>query len=296
MGSKSRIADALMDALPAGKRFVDLFGGGFAMSHKALLSGKYESVWYNDIEPLLVQLIKDAIAGKYSYENFTPEWISREEFFKRKDSDGYVKYIWSFGNGGKCYMFGRDIEEQKRKGHELVIHGVPFDGFEAVGDTFTERRLNLKKQARERRQRIDVEQLERLQQLEQLERLEQLEQLERLQQLQITCMDYRDYEYQPGDVVYCDIPYESREKYGAEFDHAAFYDWAATRDYPVYFSSFDDITDSRFPCVWVKPKRSLLAQGGRDTKLENECLYVNDAGINENTEKGVIEWAVQISI
>ena len=45
MGSKDKIADDILSVLPGGKRFVDLFGGGFAMSHAALLSGKYEQVF-----------------------------------------------------------------------------------------------------------------------------------------------------------------------------------------------------------------------------------------------------------
>lgn len=37
-GSKSKIAEKLLAALPGGKRFVDLFGGGFAMSHAAIMN------------------------------------------------------------------------------------------------------------------------------------------------------------------------------------------------------------------------------------------------------------------
>ena len=57
MGSKDKIADDILSVLPRGKRFVDLFGGGFAMSHAALLSGKYEQVFYNEINPLLPQYV-----------------------------------------------------------------------------------------------------------------------------------------------------------------------------------------------------------------------------------------------
>jgi site-specific DNA-adenine methylase len=42
MGNKSKIADILMDILPSGKRFIDLFGGGGAISHAAVLKGKWE--------------------------------------------------------------------------------------------------------------------------------------------------------------------------------------------------------------------------------------------------------------
>ena len=43
-GSKSGIAEDIIDLLPAGIRFVDLFGGGAAMSHCAYISGKYKQI------------------------------------------------------------------------------------------------------------------------------------------------------------------------------------------------------------------------------------------------------------
>ena len=39
-GNKSRIADIIINILPKGKRLVDLFGGGGAITHCALLSNK----------------------------------------------------------------------------------------------------------------------------------------------------------------------------------------------------------------------------------------------------------------
>lgn len=57
--------------------------------------------------------------------------------------------------------------------------------------------------------------------------------------IEYTENDYKDYEHQEGDVVYCDPPYKGTEKYsGYEFDHDAFYEWVRTRDYPVYFSEY----------------------------------------------------------
>ena len=40
-GNKSRIADIIINILPAGKRLVDLFGGGGAITHCGMLSGKW---------------------------------------------------------------------------------------------------------------------------------------------------------------------------------------------------------------------------------------------------------------
>ena len=48
-GSKNRIAKQIIDILPSGKRLVDLFAGGCAISHCALFSGKWQSILMNDL-------------------------------------------------------------------------------------------------------------------------------------------------------------------------------------------------------------------------------------------------------
>lgn len=58
MGSKNRIAEWIIDNLPPAKHFYDLFGGGGAIAHCALLSGKYEHVHYNELNPLIVKAFK----------------------------------------------------------------------------------------------------------------------------------------------------------------------------------------------------------------------------------------------
>lgn len=114
MGSKTKMALDILKQLPKGKRFVDLFGGGFAMSHSALLTNRYEQVLYNDINPLITDLVKRSLNGEFNYKIFKPKWISREEFKEKKDIDGYIKYIWSFGNNGQDYLFSEQIENIKK--------------------------------------------------------------------------------------------------------------------------------------------------------------------------------------
>ena len=159
-GSKSRIAEKLLEVLPAGKRFVDLFGGGFAMSHAALASNKYQSVLYNDADPLIVQLILEALRGNYDYSKFTPEFISRETFFRMRDTSGYVKYVWSFGGNGKDYSFGRDKEPFRRQCFEYAVSGG--------GAHITERRRCLHWLDRENGVRIGIEPLERIERMQKL--------------------------------------------------------------------------------------------------------------------------------
>ena len=49
-GSKNGIAQKIIDFLPSATNFYDLFAGGCAMTHCAMLSGKYENFIINDIQ------------------------------------------------------------------------------------------------------------------------------------------------------------------------------------------------------------------------------------------------------
>ena len=56
-------------------------------------------------------LFINAIRGKYKDEK---RWISREDFFKLKDTDAYVRLCWSFGNNCRGYLYNEDIEPYKK--------------------------------------------------------------------------------------------------------------------------------------------------------------------------------------
>ena len=287
-GSKSNIAEDIIANLPAGNRLVDLFGGGFAISHCALLSGKWKHILYNDINPLLIPLIRDAIAGKYSYERFVPKWITREEFHARKETDGYIKWIWSFGNNGHDYLYGRDIEEIKRSCHEWVFHNTPIIGLGNIecdipcdAEHYSERRkfllgFNVKELGRLFNLQ-HLEAFERCIQLERIERLTSLNTFQNSEKLEMTCMDYREYEYQDGDIVYCDIPYQNSVNvkrteymYNNSFDFGEFYQWAVYQPFPIYFSSY-----KLGGVVWESDKK-VLVNPTSHAKVRREVLYCVD--------------------
>ena len=113
MGSKNKIVKALIPQVPSAKYFVDLFAGGSAMTHGAMLSGKYERFIANDIGDA-PSLFQRAINGEFRDEK---RWISRDDFFALKDSDPYVRYIWSFGNKGTFYLYSKEIEPYKKAYH-----------------------------------------------------------------------------------------------------------------------------------------------------------------------------------
>lgn len=252
MGSKSAIADKIIAVLPAGERFIDIFGGG-AMTHAAALSGKYGEIVYSDADPLACEYILRAMRGDYSPERFTPRWVSREEFFEKKDVDPYIRYCWSFGNRGGEYLYGRHIEGLKRRLFEWIVCGqnrdfvaglgVPVADAPAVG--IAERFAFVKRYARFRLTTCGT-----------LENLVRVQNLERLGRVAVLHRSYSAYQYRAGDVVYCDPPYDSRKKYViGDFDFSAFLDWAAR--IPCYISSYE-LDDSRFRIYREFKKRQLL--------------------------------------
>ena len=178
MGSKTKIALDILKQLPKGERFVDLFGGGFAMSHTALLTNRYEQVLYNDINPLITDLVKRSLNGEFNYKVFKPKCISRKEFNENKEKCGYIKYIWSFGNNGQNYLFGEKIYDIKKSLHDFIVFDTHSDiidkEFPKIYDFV---RANNIHDRRLQAQRFFSKKHNELVQLARIERLQQLERI-----------------------------------------------------------------------------------------------------------------------
>lgn len=135
-GGKSKLADWIIDLFPKATHFYDLFAGGCSVSHAALLSGKFEHVHANDITDS-VKLFEDALNGdldKYEPERFR----TREDFFAEKDTNVFVRIVYSFGNNQRNYLYAREIEPYKKAVHEMLY-----------APTSNERRLKFKAVIRE---------------------------------------------------------------------------------------------------------------------------------------------------
>ena len=117
-GSKNRIAKRLVDALPAAPVLYDVFCGGCAVTHAALLSGKYSRVVANDINGMIPHAFEKAIRGGFRNED---RWISREEFRRLYLSDPYVAMCFSFGNNLHEYCYARELEPYKRALHYAIF-------------------------------------------------------------------------------------------------------------------------------------------------------------------------------
>lgn len=117
-GSKNKLAERIVSLLPKRTHLIDLFCGGCAVSHAALLRNKYEHIHINDINWMSPTLFIDALNGKYQNET---RWISREDFFKLKDTDPYVAVVWSFGNNLRDYLYSKEIEPLKKAIHYAIF-------------------------------------------------------------------------------------------------------------------------------------------------------------------------------
>ena len=117
-GSKHTIANWVCDILPNANTLYDLFGGGGAITHCAILHRKYNNYIVNDLNSLCIKGLKMAFNGEFKNEK---RWISRDDFFKLKDTDYYVACCFSFGNDFKNYAYGKDIEQFKKATHYSVV-------------------------------------------------------------------------------------------------------------------------------------------------------------------------------
>jgi site-specific DNA-adenine methylase len=288
MGSKSKICEKVCALFPKADNFYDLFGGGFSITHFMIKHRlkHYKEFHFNEIRPGVCDLIKDAMAGKYSYDNFKPPWVSREDFFRLLNTDPYIKIIWSFGNSGKGYLFGKNIEQHKKSMHMAIVFNE-FDGYAkkifgvdkfAEGLSITDKRLYLRNLILNTRKDLSRGQREKYSQLQQLEQLERLQQLQRLQRLHFYSGDYKSVSIKENSVIYCDIPYRGTAEYDGnnKFSHKEFYEWAYNQSSPVFISEYT-LPDSRFKCIANFQKRSLLRLD-KSVGNKTEKVFVNQAG------------------
>ena len=309
-GSKNLLAQRILDCIPSASVFVDLFCGGCAVSHAALLSGRFARVVVNDIEGDVSRLFVAAVNGQYKGES---RWISREDFFRLKESDPYVRYCWSFGNNGRDYIYSEAVEPYKRALHYAVVFGdfaVLRRLCPLVSDAAEKALAGL---ASRKARRIEVgraivrrlkqvgkpedlknnplfgqirlrdggvvrkESLESLESLERLQSLESLQSLERLERLE---MDYRDVQLPDGCVVYCDPPYAGTNGYGlhkSAFDQEAFWNWARKCERLLFISEYSAPVD--FVPIVELPHRSRVSATTNNSVTER--LFVHESRYNE---------------
>jgi hypothetical protein len=96
-GSKNRIATQIVEHFPKADTFVDLFFGGGAVTHAAMLSGKFKNFIANDLRktPQAWNTAVEGIGDEYD------RFVSKGEFIASDDM--IVKMLWSFGSDCRTY-------------------------------------------------------------------------------------------------------------------------------------------------------------------------------------------------
>ena len=309
-GSKNKIAKNIIAQLPSATHFYDLFGGGGAITHCALLSGKYKYVHYNELNPLVFKAFKMAVNGEFEGET---RWISREDFERLKDSDPYVAICFSFGNDLKNYAYNKECEKFKKAVHysiffddnSLLKEYIDLSNFNYSSENLKERRLELQRYLtvllRENKLEVDygISNSEILQSQNRLEKckeyfnsvgnvrnvIQNLERIERLQNLEninncgvlLSNLSYEEVPIEENSVIYCDPPYKETGTYLNDFDHEKFYSWLRTLKQQVFISEYQMPND--FHEVFSIKKRVSFSQKLNTQKLEklfSNIPYVND--------------------
>ena len=282
-GSKNKIAEFIISKLPIAEHFYDLFAGGCAVTHCALLSGKYNYVHANDIQIKYPQLFYDAAHGKYRNENRV---ITRDEFFMFKDSDALVSLCWSFGNDRTTYLWDRNIEDVKQAACKVIM-----------SDDMINRRLYFREFIKKIKSIICVDENDKLIRLKTLESLEDLQSLHRLERIQsLECLgemhilerldisgkSYNEVEILPNSVVYCDPPYIGAKGYCVEFDNEQFYEWLRNTNFPVYISEYTMPSD--FAIVASIDKIASFSATDKST-VKQENLYIHERFFKSRKEQ-----------
>jgi hypothetical protein len=270
-GSKNRIAKWVVDILPASDTLVDLFAGGCAVTHAAILSHKWKRVIANDLLPA-PNVFQDATRGRFHDADMV---TTREQFFG--SSDFATRLIYSFGNDTRSYIYSREVERVKLAAERMIVAKTPKQRRLLYKSFITELEAYLHDGGTTKTLR-NLQRLERLKGLQGLERLERLQGLQGLEGFEVSNLDYRDVTIPSGATVYADPPYRgtTQSQYGGTFDHEQFDAWLDAVDFPVYVSEYTCPSG----CVEIASTKRMCSAAARGNRDTTERLFVQERFID----------------
>lgn len=273
-GSKRRFAEWILGYIPNSTHFYDIFAGGCAISDCALKSNKFRYVHGNDITDSAI-FFKDVIQGILPDMR---EFISRKEFYAKKDDDAYIRMSWSFGSDLRTYLYSSKKEDIFRRIHEDIF----MDGI-TTQEEYRERVMVFREflkiaiydvtDADIRRIMSDL----RMPVYERKKRIYSLSDSFKCfdtERFIPTMHDYTDIRVEsPDSVIYCDIPYFVCVNYNkGKFDHERFYTWCENQSVPVFISE-KWMPEDRFECI--AEKETVSSKCATDNKYRyTERLFV----------------------
>lgn len=295
-GGKQAYAKDLFGVLPHGGRFVDLFCGGCAMTDYAMVNKLYDSYLANDKNTMMPKAYVDALDGRLIPSDI--RFVSKE-YYHAHPEDAYSRLCYSFC----CRMLGYIYSEQRERTMKAAHYVICYDDYSLVkdivsdearsylqshvtADSFLPRRLQFTAALKVlNRSHVDIGSLyaKKASQHNVAEHLRHITRILHIAKpyanLTTSNISYEQYEHQPNDVVYCDPPYAGTDGYSRTdtFDTEKFWQWARTREYPVYVSEFKAPDD--FVAIWTKCRPNHLSRptaehDGKQYVVEN--LFVHE--------------------
>ena len=263
MGSKNKIARKIVDLLPAADTLVELFAGGCAVTHAAILARKFRRYLINDIQGRYPDLFCRAVRGELP----PPRIYTREEFDAAKDTDPIAAVCWSFGNNpGKSYLWRQDIAAVKLTATKMIIDPDWQSRFAAYKSYIKSAREFLSQPGHP----YELEPLDRLVNLERLQSLQSLQSLHPV--LIPSGLDYTQVEIPVDATVYADPPYAGPAEYaGTSFDHPRFYDWLRSVPFPVFVSEYSMPPD--FRCLAAFDRVGTFGYTNREKCIERIFVH-----------------------
>lgn len=306
-GSKNFIATRIARDLPSAENYYDLFCGGGAVLQAVTETKKYKNYYANELNPLVYDGLIKAFSGYYKTEN---RWISREDFWKLKDTDFYVYSCFSFGNKGTSYCYGTHIEPWKKALHYARV----FNDFSLLKEfriiTTDVSKKNIRQHLQEYKEKyikwfcdykniqfednlqlIDFrdqtnprsfESLENLERLQSFERFHRLQNIKSIDNITFYNKDYREIEIKDNSVVYCDPPYFGTEPYHIknkeiQFNHNEFYRWikelSKNKTIKIFISEYF-MPSEDFIKIREYPKISSMARNEYDLGIKTDNLFI----------------------
>lgn len=263
-GSKNKVAEWVVNNLPSATRLYDLFAGGCAIAHCAMMQGKYKEIVCNDVTDSAI-FFYDALNGKYN--DRVNEWVSRADFERLKSVDPCIRICWSFGHDQKSYLFSKEKEPYMKALWDMAHATSP-------AQILSQYMKVLKEKAKvEKLNLFGGVNFYRLECLERLRALSNLQDNGSSTGIYALCGDYKDVQILPDSIIYCDIPYKGKKKYDRKnFDYEEFYDWSERQTELVIISEYDMPTD-RFVCISSKETLTTMCATNNNKKAV-EKLFI----------------------
>lgn len=277
-GSKNTIAEWVVSNLPPAGTFVDLFAGGCAVTHAAMVSGKFKRFIANDLGEA-PDVFKAAIDGEFEGYATVP---TREEFFA--SDDPALRLMYSFGNDSKTFLWSKELERVKNPATRMVTAPSVYERKKAYNEFLRALRAYIEGGNGMPDSAGHDGALEGLQRLQGLERLQRLQ---GLQGLEIKHLDYRAVEIPSGSTVYADPPYRGTNnkaygEHGDGFDFDAFDTWLSIAPFPVIVSEYT----APAGCTEIAAIEKRVHVAATDnTQRKTEHLFVQERFVDEYRER-----------